>query len=105
MPTGGDKKNAKRRAVGQVRTVQLLLRAWDPIGAATGDTTAADIDEYDSYAPHIVSMVSAGCTLEAMTKHLSDLRMHTIGLPSERAKDRECARKILARLRPLRVIK
>ena len=34
--------------------VEGILRRWDPIGVRPGEL--APIDEYDSYAPHIVSI-------------------------------------------------
>lgn len=56
-------------------------------------------DEYDSYAPHIVSMVAQGCSMEALVDHLEIIRVETIGVEANRAWDREIAAEILAAIR------
>ena len=50
----------KRQATEQIRAVEAVLRRWDPIGVEPGISGPAD--EYDSYAPHIVSMVLGGAS-------------------------------------------
>jgi hypothetical protein len=68
----------KNAAMAEVRLVEGILRLWDPIGVEPG--AAAPADEYDSYAPHIVSMVKGGCTAEELASHLEHLSSETMGL-------------------------
>ena len=54
-----DRKVLKNAAMADIRIAESILRRWDPIGVEPGKFAPAD--EYDSYAPHIVSMVNSGC--------------------------------------------
>jgi hypothetical protein len=92
-----DKAARKRDAMKCIATVQQILRRWDPIGVRPGEF--APDDEYDSYAPPIVSMVVQGCTLEQLCKHLGVLRGDTIGVELNPRRDREVAAEILEALR------
>lgn len=67
-----DKKMQKKRAAEQVQAVQSILREWDPMGLAP--RAMAPADEYDAYAPAIVSLISKGATLVELTDHLDGLR-------------------------------
>jgi hypothetical protein len=50
-----DDKAARRRdALRRISVVEEILRRWNPIGQLV------PADEYDGYAPHIVSMVAQG---------------------------------------------
>lgn len=73
-----NKKTLKNAAMADILFVQAILRRWDPIGVEPG--VAAPADEYDSYAPHIVSMIRAGCTTEVLASHLEHLSSETMGL-------------------------
>ena len=53
-------------------------------------------DEYDSYAPHILSLLYAGSALMALADHLEKLRMVDMGLPRQRERDEEAARELTA---------
>ena len=81
----------------RVAMVQDILRRWDPIGVAPGEFWPAD--EYDSYAPSIVSMVVQGCTPEELSKHLEVIRVETIGVEANPDRDREIAGEILKAIR------
>ena len=59
-----DRKQQKKKAMKLVRRVQAILRRWDPIGIAPGEFGPAD--EYDEYAPHIVTMANQGCSVEQL---------------------------------------
>jgi len=89
-------------AMDDIRIVQAILRLWDPIGVEPG--VAAPIDEYDSYAPDIVSKVRNGCTIEALARHLEYLGCEVVGLgPSSetsRAYSATFAAQIVNALRP-----
>jgi len=77
-----------------VRRIEARLREWDPIGAMVGE--GSPVDEYDSYAPQIVSLLTAGASESELAAHLAQLRAVTIGLPPDPSRDLECAQKILA---------
>lgn len=69
-----DKKALKKRAAAQVEAVRVILRDWDPMGLAPGELAPAD--EYDDYAPHIVSMVARGASPGEISDHLEGLHMY-----------------------------
>src|SRR5262245_47182504 len=92
-----DHKTSKRAAMAKIRVVEQILRRWDPIGVEPG--VVAPADEYDSYAPHIVSMVEAACTVDALTAHLEHLATVVIGVGSDEAVSREFACQIIESLR------
>jgi hypothetical protein len=52
--TAQDKQVLKRSTMSEISVVADILRRWDPINVQPG--TVGPADEYDSYAPHIVSM-------------------------------------------------
>ncbi len=80
-----------------VAEVQSILRRWDPIGIQPGELGPAD--EYDNYAPHIVSLVSQGCSVQMLARHLEDLRTGPIGVEANPERDREIAKEIVEVLR------
>jgi len=73
-----DKKKLKSTATSEIRAVQEILRLWDPINVGPG--SVAPLDEYDGYAPHIVSMVKSGCTIAELAAHLEHLCTDTMGI-------------------------
>ncbi len=85
-----------------VHLVQEVLRRWDPAGVEPGKVAPAD--EYDGYAPHIVSLVRGGCTEEDLASHLEHLGSETMALgPSNllsQAHSRKFAAEILVSLLP-----
>jgi hypothetical protein len=100
--TVSDRKARKDAAMAEVRTVEAILRRWDPIGIEPG--VFAPPDEYDGYAPHIVSMVKATTTLEELAAHLDHIATVTIDVgPSSvasQAHSRKFAGEIIEALRP-----
>jgi len=64
----------------KIQVVQGILRRWDPVGVKPGQFGPED--EYDSYAPQIVSMVESGCSSDALVAHLEHLSVHKIGVGS-----------------------
>ena len=82
-----DYKTRKHDATAKVRLVEAALRQWDPIGVMSTDDDPLH-DEYDGYAPHIVSMVLGGCTLAELVTHLGMLRTFTIGAHPDVETDR-----------------
>ena len=88
------KREMKHRAMARTRVVEQILRRWDPIGVSPGEFAPAD--EYDSYAPHIVSMLAAGCSVEFLAQHLQYIRTNSIGLPADLQRDTKCAIELLS---------
>ena len=98
MGMAGDDRGARKHdAMKWVAKVQDILRRWDPIGVRPGEIAPAD--EYDDYAPHIVSMVAGGCSMDDLCNHLSTIRVNIIGGEPNPGKDREIASEILVALR------
>jgi hypothetical protein len=99
--TAADHKAMKNAAMADIRIVESILRLWDPIGVAPGKF--APTDEYDSYAPHIVSMVNSGCRPDELASHLEQLAVMTMGIgPGSdltRARSLDFAKQILVQLR------
>jgi hypothetical protein len=52
-------------------------------------------DEYDSYAPHIVSLIEGGGSMDQLLTHLSHLRTETMGMPANSELDKEAAEEIV----------
>lgn len=86
-------KEQKRHTMEQVRQVEAILRSWNPIGILPAADGPAD--EYDSYAPHIVSVVQRGNSLAQLVIHLHHLRTETMGLPANMELDKETAEEII----------
>ncbi len=82
----------------QIKAVQAILRRWDPIGVAPGKFAPAD--EYDAYAPQIVSQVMKGCSLAALAQELSMIRIREMGMAANPLGDRATALEILHALQP-----
>ncbi len=93
-----DHKTRKNAAIASIRLVEEILRQWDPIGVQPG--MMAPADEYDSYAPHMVSMVEGGCTVEQLAAHLDELSSATIGVGSNPKASATFAAQIIEVLRP-----
>lgn len=95
--TDDDRKARKQATVDRVDRVAKLLRSWDPLGVRPGEL--APTDEYDSYAPHIVSLVVGGCSVDQLAGHLGRLRTGTIGAEADPGRDNEIAGEIVETLR------
>jgi hypothetical protein len=93
-----DQKSRKNAAIAKIRAVEEILRRWDPIGVQPG--TSGPADEYDSYAPHMVSMVEGGCTVEELASHLGELSNATLGVGSNLKTNANFAAQIVEVLRP-----
>ena len=94
MTAAGDDKAARKHdAMQRVSLVQEILRRWDPIGGQLVPPTSTD-----SYAPHIVSTVAQGCSLEQLCTHLEGIRVD-MGIGPSHDRNREIAAEILQALR------
>ena len=96
--TTHENKTNKRDAVTKIRLVESVLRRWDPIGVQPG--RFAPEDEYDSYAPHIVSMVESGCSADVLVAHLEHLTVDTMGVGSNVRANTKFAAEIMRTLQP-----
>jgi hypothetical protein len=74
-----------------VNAVEEILRRWDPI--AGGECKPRD--EYDSYAPHIVSLVRDAPDATLLAKHLGSLQLESMGLGETPTRNLEIAREIV----------
>jgi hypothetical protein len=81
----------------KIRAVEASLRQWDPIGVRPREMAPAD--EYDSYAPHIVSLVEKACTVAELAAHLRDLRVKSMVCFENHEADRTTAARIIDELR------
>jgi hypothetical protein len=73
--------NKRKRLSPAVRAVADVLRQdWDPIGG--GRMPGLPADEYDRYAPHLVSLALIGARDEVLAAHLAELERSVIGVSS-----------------------
>ena len=86
-------KDQKQRAMSDIEAVESALRRWDPIGVMVGE--GSPLDEYHSYAPHIVSLVHRGASQLELAAHLTRLRTKTMSLPENCEVDVQTAAEIL----------
>ena len=71
---------------------QILFNDWDPIGVNA-------FDEYDSYAPHIVSMwFDNKLTEEAVVEYLLEIETKRMGLQGNEQNARKVAKRLVAEL-------
>ena len=69
---------------GQLSYVQAVLRRWDPIGVFIGmgdDPDCAWRDEYDSYAPQLLTLLSHQARVNTIERELRRIRTQAMGLP------------------------
>lgn len=88
-------RKQRRHVDAAISLVCTALREWDPIGAFP-NWPDGPVDEYDSYAPHIVTLLRAGANQTQIADELQRIRTEPIGLPANRTRDDEFARRIVA---------
>jgi hypothetical protein len=74
------------------RIDEVLHYIWDPIGVRTEPNAR---DEYESYLPHVFSMVKHGVSAAALARHLQEITTGRMGLSSVETHDLEVAQLIL----------
>ena len=84
----------KRQFRSDIEQVKAILRRWDPIGVFPYWPDSPTEDEYDSYAPHILSLLYGLSDVVALADHLEKLRTVEMGLPRLRKRDEETAREL-----------
>jgi hypothetical protein len=72
-----------------LRLVGRALKDWDPLAVLRG--CGFPESEYDAYAPHIVSMVAQGASVDEVAAHLGRLRSETLGAHRDDEDDRRIA--------------
>src|SRR5216684_2427298 len=77
-----------------ISLVCAALREWDPMGVFP-NWPAGPADEYDSYAPHIVTLLRSGANQTEIADELERTRTRSIELPPNRPRDEEIARRVL----------
>ncbi len=71
----------------------ILLVDWDPIGIFG---YPAAMDEYDSYAPPICSLLVSGATRESLAAHLREIENRQMGMTHSHTDCEAAADKLLA---------
>ncbi len=85
-----------RRVRAEVLAVEEILRRWDPIGVLPGlGDDEGPMDEYDSYAPHVLGLMQRGAGTLEIGAHLSDLRTRQMGLPPSPQSDSRFAAELM----------
>jgi hypothetical protein len=75
-----------RAARDQIRRVSAALREhWDPIGG--GQMPDLPADEYENYAPHIITLIREGADDFKLVAHLRELERVAMGLRPSPADD------------------
>lgn len=81
------KKHQRRHCI---EIIEEVLRYWDPIGAFNKTTEGSLIDnEYDSYAPGVLSALERGKNAKGIGSYLAQIRSVSIGIGSSRPSERE----------------
>ncbi len=76
---------------------QVLFNDWDPIGV--NDAGIDAFDEYDNYAPKIVTMWFEGALNEdALVEYLLEMETKNMGLPGNEELARHVAEKLVSNL-------
>jgi hypothetical protein len=91
------RKLRKKQALSRIAAVALLLREWDPLSLAD----MAPEDEYDAYAPPIVTLIAEGATSLRIAQHLTALQTGQFGVgatPEENLKVATNIMEVLERL-------
>ena len=70
------RKLRKAQALSRIAAVEVLLRQWDPLSLAD----FAPEDEYNDYAPPIVTLVAEGATPLRIAQHLAALQTAQLGV-------------------------
>lgn len=88
----------RRRYQEDFDQIRAFLREWDAIGVYRGEKAEDEWppDEYDSYIPHILSLLGDGYGADRIASHLEFARTQQMGLPSSPSRDLEYARRIEA---------
>jgi hypothetical protein len=85
----------KRQSVrADLECVKAILRQWDPIGVFPDCGSCPARDEYDSYAPHLLSLICSGAADDVLAQELETIRTVRMGLPRSLHRDKEIAEQL-----------
>ena len=86
----------ERRIREELLGVRKILARWDPLGVIDSlEEDGLPPDEYDSYAPAILTMLRGGATQDAIVQHLRLIQVRSMGLASSPDHDRWIADQLL----------
>ncbi len=91
-----------RKAIREkIESIETILREWDPIGVfeptlSPNEDDPWPADEYDSYAPRILTLLNSGANSREVSAWLSDIRTSSMTLPKNDEVDMQVAEKLLA---------
>jgi hypothetical protein len=85
----------RRRFDHDVAAVKAILRRWDPIGVLADHRESPARDEYDSYAPQLLSRLYAGAATSEVADCLENLRVQHMGLEARRSFDEQIAQELI----------
>ncbi len=80
------------KAILTQRISEVLFFLWDPIGVKWASCVR---DEYDSYVPEIVALLSAGAEAKEIRQHLDDIVVYSMGLVPDYANHKAIAALLL----------
>lgn len=87
----------KRTERSELAHIKRVLREWDPIGVQPGESDdSAPPDEYDSYAPGILSRLRGGASPESILELLTEIRVKSLELTACPEKDRLISDQLVA---------
>jgi hypothetical protein len=91
-------KELKKQAMSDLKFVEKILQRWDPIGVIDDlKESGLPPDEYDSYAPSILTMLNRGANLEDIASHLGQIQSVNMGLGGPwPEKDNQTAQEIIS---------
>jgi len=91
-----EKKNLRSQARADIAVIEDALRRWDPICVLPGpNDDQGPMDEYDSYARQVLSMLMQGCDTRELQRWIGLIRTDSMGLKTDPASDSETARKLV----------
>jgi len=90
-------KNLRLQAKIDIEYIQAILRTWDPIGLFSAQAEErGPVNEYDSYAPQLVTLLRSGATAAKIQERLSEIRTKNMGLPESLKKDKLISEQLIS---------
>ncbi|MBV8896751.1 MAG: DUF4262 domain-containing protein, partial [Acidobacteriaceae bacterium] len=90
------KRDLRQKFDRDIELVRKVLRRWDPIGLSHGRGGDPAVDEYDGYAPQILSLLYRSASQKVIPSHLEILRTEQMGMPPLRSRDEDIAEELQA---------
>ena len=81
---------SRKHVEARLEVVRRALRRWDPIGVIEDlEETGLPPNEYDSYAPHLLTIVESGADAHDISLHLVSIRVDFMSLGERRPTEHE----------------